>query len=220
MSYGRIGALGGAKSVRFRRPRKLRRRCAPAPQRARPRRAGSVWPMRVRPVDGCTTWLPCRLADPHGAWFASAANDQPPDERLAITCPRLRPKIPISSASSSMTFHKESYAVDNNNWCFGHDPPRSVHTPPPFPGAFPPTMFDVTVDGEPYQEMHVDGVAFGQAFLYPVGLTRQRSARMAAGRRVVPATAYVIRNGRLDPGGRPFNAERWASPGAPSTPWW
>ena len=35
------------------------------------------------------------------------------------------------------------------------------------PGAFPPTMFDVTLDGKPYQEMHVDGGAFAQAFLYP-----------------------------------------------------
>ena len=67
------------------------------------------------------------------------------------------------------------------------------------PGAFPPTMFDVTVDGKPYQEMHVDGGAFTRRSSHPVGLTRQRSARMAAGRRVVPATAYVIRNGRLDP---------------------
>ena len=66
------------------------------------------------------------------------------------------------------------------------------------PGAFPPTMFDVTLDGKPYQEMHVDGGAFAQAFLYPAGLTRQRRARMTRGQQVVPATAYVIRNGRLD----------------------
>ena len=67
------------------------------------------------------------------------------------------------------------------------------------PGAFPPTMFDVTLDGKPYQEMHVDGGAFAQAFLYPAALSRQRRARMASGRVVVPAVAYVIRNGRLDP---------------------
>ena len=30
-------------------------------------------------------------------------------------------------------------------------------------------MFDVTLDGKPYQEMHVDGGAVAQAFLYPVG---------------------------------------------------
>ena len=67
------------------------------------------------------------------------------------------------------------------------------------PGAFPPTMFDVTLDGVAYQELHVDGGAFAQAFLYPAALTRQRRVRMAAGQLVVPATAYVIRNGRLDP---------------------
>jgi predicted acylesterase/phospholipase RssA len=67
------------------------------------------------------------------------------------------------------------------------------------PGAFPPTMFDVTLDGVPYQEMHVDGGAFAQTFLYPAGLTRQRRLRMAGGKSVVPARAFVIRNGRLDP---------------------
>ena len=67
------------------------------------------------------------------------------------------------------------------------------------PGAFPPTMFDVTMDGVGYQEMHVDGGAFAQAFLYPDALTVQRRERMKNGQQVVPATAYVIRNGRLDP---------------------
>jgi hypothetical protein len=66
------------------------------------------------------------------------------------------------------------------------------------PGAFPPTLFDVTVDGVAYQELHVDGGAFAQAFLYPAGITRQRRARMAKGQRVIPARAFVIRNGRLD----------------------
>ncbi len=67
------------------------------------------------------------------------------------------------------------------------------------PGAFPPTMFDVTLNGVAYQEMHVDGGAFMQAFLYPASLTRQRRMRMANGHLVDPAVAYVIRNGRLDP---------------------
>jgi hypothetical protein len=35
------------------------------------------------------------------------------------------------------------------------------------PGAFPPVMIDVTVDGRAYQEMHVDGGASRQVFLYP-----------------------------------------------------
>jgi predicted acylesterase/phospholipase RssA len=67
------------------------------------------------------------------------------------------------------------------------------------PGAFPPTMFDVTLDGKPYQEMHVDGGAFAQAFLYPVSMTNGRRERMARGQYVVPAVVYVIRNARLDP---------------------
>jgi Patatin-like phospholipase len=67
------------------------------------------------------------------------------------------------------------------------------------PGAFPPTMFDVTLDGKSYQEMHVDGGAVAQAFLYPPGVTRQRRIRMANGKLVPPAAAYVIRNGHLHP---------------------
>jgi predicted acylesterase/phospholipase RssA len=65
------------------------------------------------------------------------------------------------------------------------------------PAAFPPTMIDVEVDGQAYQEMHVDGGASAQVFVYPPSLhvaqiseqdhiTRQRRA-------------FVIRNGRLDP---------------------
>ncbi len=67
------------------------------------------------------------------------------------------------------------------------------------PGAFPPTLFDVTVDGVAYQEMHVDGGAFAQTFLYPAALTRQRRQQMGQGKVVIPAKAYIIRNGRLDP---------------------
>ncbi len=67
------------------------------------------------------------------------------------------------------------------------------------PGAFPPTMFDVTVNGQRFQEMHVDGGAFVQAFLYPAAVMRLRLERLRSGRQVVPATAYIIRNGRLDP---------------------
>lgn len=32
------------------------------------------------------------------------------------------------------------------------------------PGAFPPTMFDVTVGWKPYQEMQVDGAYIGSDF--------------------------------------------------------
>jgi hypothetical protein len=64
------------------------------------------------------------------------------------------------------------------------------------PGAFPPVMFDVEVDGQAYQEMHVDGGTSTQAFAYPTslnvkdimdkrGLARERNL-------------YIIRNSRLD----------------------
>ncbi|HKD46918.1 MAG TPA: patatin-like phospholipase family protein [Rhizomicrobium sp.] len=67
------------------------------------------------------------------------------------------------------------------------------------PGAFPPTLFDVSLDGVAYQELHVDGGAFAQAVLYPPAVTQQRRERMEKGERVVPARAFVIRNSRLDP---------------------
>ncbi len=67
------------------------------------------------------------------------------------------------------------------------------------PGAFPPSMIDVTIDGRPYQEMHVDGGAFAQTFLYPSSAAADRRQRMARGERVLSADAWVIRNGRLDP---------------------
>jgi hypothetical protein len=65
------------------------------------------------------------------------------------------------------------------------------------PGAFPPVMIDVEVDGKKYQEMHVDGGASAQVFIYPPSLNiRSQSAerQIVRERRV-----YVIRNARLDP---------------------
>ncbi len=67
------------------------------------------------------------------------------------------------------------------------------------PGAFPPSMIDVTLDGQKYQEMHVDGGAVAQTFLYPAAITRDRPRRRRAGLSTAQAQAYIIRNGRLDP---------------------
>ena len=67
------------------------------------------------------------------------------------------------------------------------------------PGAFPPSMIDVTLNGKAYQEMHVDGGAVAQTFLYPARLTRDRARRSRAGLPTVDARAFIIRNGRLDP---------------------
>ena len=63
------------------------------------------------------------------------------------------------------------------------------------PGAFPPVLVDVDVEGRAYQEMHVDGGATIQMFLYPptVSLTASRGRRSQTER-----TAWVVRNGRLD----------------------
>jgi hypothetical protein len=66
------------------------------------------------------------------------------------------------------------------------------------PGAFPPTMIDVEVNGKPYQEMHVDGGTQAQVFLYPprmFDLIRQEGAKIPPRARSV----YIIRNARLDP---------------------
>ncbi len=66
------------------------------------------------------------------------------------------------------------------------------------PGAFPPVLFDVTVNGRPHQEMHVDGGAVAQVFLYPRQVTERRRERLRRGQPLIPASAYVIRNARLD----------------------
>jgi hypothetical protein len=65
------------------------------------------------------------------------------------------------------------------------------------PGAFPPVMIDVTVDGVHYQEMHVDGGATTQVFIYPPALHLGRESAAAGAER--KRTLYVIRNARLDP---------------------
>jgi hypothetical protein len=60
------------------------------------------------------------------------------------------------------------------------------------PGLFQPVMIDVELDGKQYQEMHVDGGAIAQLFLYPPSIEANRLLKR---KRV----AYVIRNARLDP---------------------
>lgn len=64
------------------------------------------------------------------------------------------------------------------------------------PGAFPPVLIDVEVDGRHYQEMHVDGGAIAQMFLYPAALVHAEVLRNAKPR---PLRAWLIRNSRLDP---------------------
>ncbi len=61
------------------------------------------------------------------------------------------------------------------------------------PAAFPPVMIDVEAGGKSYQEMHVDGGAMVQVFLYPPSFS-VNSGEIQRDRRV-----YIIRNARLDP---------------------
>lgn len=66
------------------------------------------------------------------------------------------------------------------------------------PGAFPPQMIDVELNGTHYQEMHVDGGAMAQVFAYPPSLNlRELSASQAVAER--QRNLYIIRNARLDP---------------------
>jgi hypothetical protein len=85
------------------------------------------------------------------------------------------------------------------------------------PGAVSPVMIDVEVDGQHFQEMHVDGGVITQVFLYPSRILPELAKATGAplNREV---HAYVIRNGKLQPewsdtrrrtlsvGGRAINA--------------
>lgn len=63
------------------------------------------------------------------------------------------------------------------------------------PGLFPPVMLDVSIEGQRYQEMHVDGGAVAQAFLYPPTLNLKANSEHYGIQR--KRVAYIIRNGRL-----------------------
>lgn len=61
------------------------------------------------------------------------------------------------------------------------------------PGAFPPVMMDVMVGATRRQEMHVDGGATTQVFLYPSDAPLRNAPAVV---RRVPRVAWIIRNGR------------------------
>ncbi len=63
------------------------------------------------------------------------------------------------------------------------------------PGVFPPVMIPVTIDGREYQEMHVDGGAIAQAFLYPPSFNLKAKMNELGVKNARPA-AYIIRNAR------------------------
>jgi hypothetical protein len=60
------------------------------------------------------------------------------------------------------------------------------------PGFFQPVMIDVEVNGTAYQELHVDGGAIVQMFLYPPNIELGREGPKRE------RQAYLIRNARLD----------------------
>ena len=64
------------------------------------------------------------------------------------------------------------------------------------PGAFPPQMIDVHAGAAHYQEMHVDGGAEAQVFVYPPGLNITDAAAEAGVDR--QRNLYVIRNAKID----------------------
>jgi predicted acylesterase/phospholipase RssA len=69
------------------------------------------------------------------------------------------------------------------------------------PGAFPPVYIDVTVDGQTYDEMHVDGGVITQVFFYEYLLNMKEAAKMV-GRTEMEFNrpqVYVIRNGKVNP---------------------
>jgi predicted patatin/cPLA2 family phospholipase len=60
------------------------------------------------------------------------------------------------------------------------------------PAMFQPVMIDVELDGKHYQELHVDGGAIAQMFLYPPNIDIRSVAQRER-------KAYLIRNAREDP---------------------
>ena len=66
------------------------------------------------------------------------------------------------------------------------------------PGAVSPVMIDVEVDGRHFQEMHVDGGVVTQVFLYPPRILSEIE-RVTGAPLQGELSAFVIRNGRLEP---------------------
>jgi predicted acylesterase/phospholipase RssA len=65
------------------------------------------------------------------------------------------------------------------------------------PAIFPPVMINANVDGQTFQEMHVDGGTVAQAFMYPPSFSLRRFASRAASEESRRPVVYIIRNGRF-----------------------
>ena len=65
------------------------------------------------------------------------------------------------------------------------------------PGAFPPVLIDVEIEGKRYQEMHVDGGVTRQLFVYPNDLNVRRFEKLL---KIRPQKNFwLIRNTKIDP---------------------
>ncbi len=64
------------------------------------------------------------------------------------------------------------------------------------PGAFPPILFEVLSGQTSYDEMHIDGGASSQVFLYPSAVSNKTVINQS--RNQNRAQAYIIRNSRVD----------------------
>jgi hypothetical protein len=65
------------------------------------------------------------------------------------------------------------------------------------PGAFPPVLIEVEAEGRTYHEMHVDGGAMAQVFVYPPSLDLAELSAEKDGER--QRRLFVVMNARLDP---------------------
>jgi Patatin-like phospholipase len=71
------------------------------------------------------------------------------------------------------------------------------------PGLFPPVLFNVEAGGRNHQELHVDGGAVAQTFLYPPQIGSM--VNLKQGPLARERHAYIIRNSRLDPDWSPVD---------------
>jgi hypothetical protein len=65
------------------------------------------------------------------------------------------------------------------------------------PGAFPPVMFNVVANGQTFEEMHVDGSASAQVFVYWTGVQLNKLSEEHGAQR--ERKIYILCNARLDP---------------------
>jgi predicted patatin/cPLA2 family phospholipase len=65
------------------------------------------------------------------------------------------------------------------------------------PGAFPPVLIEVEWQGKRYDELHVDGGAVSQVFVYPPALDLRYFLEQMDAKN--PHNVYVIRNSKLTP---------------------